>query len=189
MEEPRGLPSMGSHRVGHNWSNLTATAGIFKEIQHKCSNPREHSSKLAIKINCWKFPTVFHPHLFPYIIPFPLISMLNLIPITMWFFLNIPHPIFSICANPQHSSHSSLNLPHPWNYLPPAWSDHFCLWYLRAQNHVLSFNCFCDFLWASFMAQVVKNLSAMQETLVWYLSQEDSLEKNSTIHTSSVLPT
>ena len=28
------------------------------------------------------------------------------------------------------------------------------------------------------MAQVVKNLSAMQETLVWSLSQEDSLEKN-----------
>ena len=24
MEEPGGLPSMGSHRVGHNWSDLTA---------------------------------------------------------------------------------------------------------------------------------------------------------------------
>ena len=27
MEEPGGLPSMGSHRVGHNWSNLAAAAG------------------------------------------------------------------------------------------------------------------------------------------------------------------
>ena len=25
-EEPSGLPSMGSHRVGHNWSNLAAAA-------------------------------------------------------------------------------------------------------------------------------------------------------------------
>ena len=28
MEEPGGLPSMGSHRVGHDWSNLAA--GILK---------------------------------------------------------------------------------------------------------------------------------------------------------------
>ena len=26
MGEPGGLPSMGSHRVGHNWSNLAAAA-------------------------------------------------------------------------------------------------------------------------------------------------------------------
>ena len=25
-EEPGGLPSMGSHRVGHNWSDLAAAA-------------------------------------------------------------------------------------------------------------------------------------------------------------------
>ena len=25
-EEPGGLPSMGSHRVGHDWSDLAATA-------------------------------------------------------------------------------------------------------------------------------------------------------------------
>ena len=28
MGEPGGLPSMGSHRVGHDWSNLTAAAGV-----------------------------------------------------------------------------------------------------------------------------------------------------------------
>ena len=27
--EPDGLPSMGSHRVGHNWSNLAAAAASF----------------------------------------------------------------------------------------------------------------------------------------------------------------
>ena len=28
--EPGGLPSMGSHRVGHNWSNLAAAAAIAR---------------------------------------------------------------------------------------------------------------------------------------------------------------
>ena len=28
MVEPGGLPSMGSHRVGHNWSNLAAAAAV-----------------------------------------------------------------------------------------------------------------------------------------------------------------
>ena len=27
--EPGGLPSMGSHRVGHNWSDLAAAAAVF----------------------------------------------------------------------------------------------------------------------------------------------------------------
>ena len=30
MGEPGGLPSMGSHRVGHNWSNLAAAACALK---------------------------------------------------------------------------------------------------------------------------------------------------------------
>ena len=28
-EEPGGLPSMGSHRVGHDWSDLAAAACIY----------------------------------------------------------------------------------------------------------------------------------------------------------------
>ena len=32
-------------------------------------------------------------------------------------------------------------------------------------------------IWASLVAQLVKNLPAMQETLVWFLGQEDLLEK------------
>ena len=28
--EPGGLPSMGSHRVGHDWSNLAAAAAVLK---------------------------------------------------------------------------------------------------------------------------------------------------------------
>ena len=29
--EPGGLPSMGSHRVGHNWSDLAAAAAAVGE--------------------------------------------------------------------------------------------------------------------------------------------------------------
>ena len=31
-EEPSGLPSMGSHRVGHDWSDLAAAAAVLSEI-------------------------------------------------------------------------------------------------------------------------------------------------------------
>ena len=35
----------------------------------------------------------------------------------------------------------------------------------------------CTFIWASLVAQLVKNPPAMQETLVRFLGQEDPLEK------------
>ena len=39
-------------------------------------------------------------------------------------------------------------------------------------------------LWASLVAQMVKNLSAMQETRVQSLGQEDTLEKEIATHSS-----
>ena len=39
---------------------------------------------------------------------------------------------------------------------------------------------------ASLVAQMVKNLPAMQETLVWFLGQKDPLEEGMTIHSSSL---
>ena len=38
--------------------------------------------------------------------------------------------------------------------------------------------------WASLMAQLAKNLPAMQETLVQFLGQEDPLEKGKATHSS-----
>ena len=39
-EEPGGLPSMGSHRVGHDWSNLAAAAAGNKwKINSICCSP------------------------------------------------------------------------------------------------------------------------------------------------------
>ena len=47
---------------------------------------------------------------------------------------------------------------------------------------------FCDAFEAVFpVAQLVKNLPTMQETLVQFLGQEDPLEKGTAIH-SSILP-
>ena len=34
--EPGGLPSMGSHRVGHNWSDLAAAAYILTHVSNLC---------------------------------------------------------------------------------------------------------------------------------------------------------
>ena len=39
-------------------------------------------------------------------------------------------------------------------------------------------------MWASLVAQMIKNLPAMQETLVLSLGQEDPLEKEMATHTS-----
>ena len=41
-----------------------------------------------------------------------------------------------------------------------------------------------DILWASLVAQMVKNLPAMWETWVWSLGQKDSLEKGMATHSS-----
>ena len=32
--EPGGLPSMGSHRVGHNWSDLAAAAAMSQWVKN-----------------------------------------------------------------------------------------------------------------------------------------------------------
>ena len=43
MGKPRGLLSMGSHRVGHDWSNLAAAAAVSYDIvlqNHSCRQTR-----------------------------------------------------------------------------------------------------------------------------------------------------
>ena len=40
------------------------------------------------------------------------------------------------------------------------------------------------YIWASLVAQTVKNLPAMQETPVWFLDWEDPLEKGTATHSS-----
>ena len=46
------------------------------------------------------------------------------------------------------------------------------------------FICMCVIIWASLVAQMVKNLAAMQETWVRSLGQEDPLEEGMATHSS-----
>ena len=48
----------------------------------------------------------------------------------------------------------------------------------------LYFKCICGHLWASLVAQMVKNLPVMQETWVWSMGWEDPLEKALVTHSS-----
>ena len=53
MEEPGGLPSMRSHRIGHDWSDLAAAAIVQWELEKEMTT---HSSTLA-----WKIPWTEEP--------------------------------------------------------------------------------------------------------------------------------
>ena len=76
---------------------------------------------------------------------------------------------------------------------PPGSSLRFCHfykllphWINLASHGILSawFNRDLGGSWASLVAWLVKNLPAMQETLVWFLVLEDPLEKRTATHSS-----
>ena len=63
--EPGGLPSMGSHRVGHDWSDLAAAAARYaddttimaeseEELKSLLMNLKEESEKAGLKLNIQK---------------------------------------------------------------------------------------------------------------------------------------
>jgi len=86
-------------------------------------------------------------------------------------------------------------LPSPHNHGDPAYSkpnqkvtQNLCMTYFFASSPLQSFfewfsNNLVKFC-ASLMAQLVKNLPAMQETWVWSLGWEDPLEKGKATHSS-----
>ena len=60
--EPGGLPSMGSHRVGHNWSDLAAAAAAFFCLLWWQQSPRKSDEK----------PQLFFTSIYP-LLPFYII--------------------------------------------------------------------------------------------------------------------
>ena len=51
MGEPGGLPSMGSHRVGYNLSDLAVAVAHLKQLEkEEIKNPRASRRKEIIKI-------------------------------------------------------------------------------------------------------------------------------------------
>ena len=64
MEEPDGLPSMGSHRVRHDWSNLAAAAAadVFLELSCFLNDQKDVGNLISgsfafskTSLNIWKF--------------------------------------------------------------------------------------------------------------------------------------
>ena len=55
--EPGGLPSMGSHRVGHDWSDLAAVAaGFYVSIRAGIFSTRQQS--LLLWVECTRIPNM-----------------------------------------------------------------------------------------------------------------------------------
>ena len=56
MQEPGGLPSMGSHRVGHNWSDLAAAVAVYGPRTPIWTFPRQtwDSSSVTPKTLFWQ---------------------------------------------------------------------------------------------------------------------------------------
>ena len=50
MEEPGGLPSMGLHRVGHDWSDLAAAAAAAAAADYIMRNAGLEEAQAGIKI-------------------------------------------------------------------------------------------------------------------------------------------
>ena len=48
MGEPGGLPSLGSHRVGHNWSDLAAAAAATSKKNKTLPGERGAASELSL---------------------------------------------------------------------------------------------------------------------------------------------
>ena len=59
-----------------------------------------------------------------------------------------------------------------------------CCWAIETVSSEGIFVIYLPFSWASLVAQMVKNLSAMQETHVRSLGQEEPLEKGTATHSS-----
>ena len=55
--ESGGLPSMGSHRVGHDWSDLAATAAAAADL-HKTEEPFSQNMFLNIANSVYIFATL-----------------------------------------------------------------------------------------------------------------------------------
>ena len=58
--EPGGLPSMGSHRVGHDWSNLAGTAGDSADWARLKSRAHTYTHNTSESQLAWGFWNILH---------------------------------------------------------------------------------------------------------------------------------
>jgi len=105
MVEPGELPSMGSHRVGHNWSDLAAAAAVTVsafilfnlfsyDFRVRCERI---TSKHSILWKCFNLKTLLHMWQFvPYILRKPLyLWLISCVPYKSIFIFLFFYPILS----------------------------------------------------------------------------------------------
>jgi len=74
MGKPGGLPSMGSHRVGHDWSNSAAAAGaadfVNLNLQIECTESWGTTGhKGEVSVSHTSFSLEFYGNRFPSLLP------------------------------------------------------------------------------------------------------------------------
>ena len=60
MAEPGGLPSMGSHRVGHNWSDLAAAAAVISGLTPGLCTFKYLIQPKILGHSSWKWQLLLH---------------------------------------------------------------------------------------------------------------------------------
>ena len=67
MEEPGGLQSTRSQRVGHNWSDLAADTTLMAEREEELKSfsmkVKEESEKVGLKLNIQKIKIMASSHI------------------------------------------------------------------------------------------------------------------------------
>ena len=155
MGEPGGLPSLGSHRVGHDWRDLAAAAAVIFQV---------FSSHVLLESTTWDSADIEH-------VPVAGSPVGQGWPGSCFWksSLKCPSTIFvgSITNTPRNTIGTLefylLLATHALSYL-----------FELCNPHSLGFP----------GSSVVKNLPAMREMQVWSLGQEDPLEEEMATHFS-----
>ena len=163
--EPGELPSMGSHRVGHDWSDLAAAAGITTSVKGNVEVQRMTSSLLSLFYR----KNTYYRQTEGLLEWTGLVFLLGLKRFHSWPFSGPAETRTSSTGKIKFTLRSSSTL---------------CS-VSKAMLKIIIFrvsrvNCHGLFL----IAQSAKNLPAVQEILVWSMGQEDPLEKEIATHSS-----
>ena len=117
--EPSGLPSMGSHRVGHDWSDLAAAAATLQHIGSPTQKPLATHSPFSLLLISftWTSPAAYNmtsQMLFShsvnetfFFLQFP--SKSDSYALHKIFYLPIHYSILSLCFSNRSSANSLLS--------------------------------------------------------------------------------